>query len=64
MNNTDKNTHPIAVSVNEAARLLSVSRSTMRNLLKEGAIRYRKISANERTLVSVESLHKFMGDIQ
>lgn len=53
-------TRPIAVSINEAARLLDISRPTMRRLLQAGVITSRQLVRGGRVMVSVHSLDQFM----
>ena len=54
---------PITVSIDEAARCLSVDRSTIKRLLKAGEITSSKItdSPSSRRLVHYESLKDFIA---
>jgi excisionase family DNA binding protein len=50
---------PICVSINDAGRLLSVSRSSIYRLIREGALPVRKVRG--RTLIEVKRLRGLNG---
>lgn len=50
---------PICVSVNDAGRLLSVSRSSIYRLIREGALPVKKVRG--RTLIEVKRLRSLNG---
>ena len=54
----DHRTAPLAVSVNEAARLLGVSRATIYRLVRKEKLRLLKVGT--RSLVSMDCLRKFL----
>lgn len=49
---------PLAISIEEAANLSSISRRTLYNLLRDGAIQSRKVG--RRRLVIVRSLRAYL----
>lgn len=51
---------PICVSINEAARLLGVSRSSVYRLIGDGVLPTRKVRS--RTLIWVECLRRLDGE--
>lgn len=53
----------IAVTVPEAARMLGLKdTSVIDRLLQAGDIRGRKVRGSNRRLISVQSLHEYIGD--
>lgn len=52
---------PLLVPVCEAARLLSVSRGTVRNLVRQGELSAKKLSQT-RWLITMESLRQFVEE--
>ena len=53
-------TAPMCVPINEAARLLSIGRTSVYELLKTGELRSRKVG--NRTLVTMASIREFVGE--
>lgn len=52
---------PLAVTVNEAARMLSVSRTTIYELISAERIQARKLGS--RTLIVVASMQRLLEDL-
>ncbi|OZG57825.1 hypothetical protein BTIS_1066 [Bifidobacterium tissieri] len=55
---------PLAVKRHEAARLLSVSVETLDSLIRSGSIRARQQRGSRTILISVQSIHEYLGDIK
>jgi excisionase family DNA binding protein len=55
----ERNYCPIAVSVSEAARLLSIGRTKVYELINDGTLRTVKVG--RRTLVAMASIHALIG---
>jgi len=53
---------PLAINDREAARLLGLSRSTVRSLVKAGKIR--AVRARRRLLIPVAAIHEFLESSQ
>lgn len=54
----------ISVDKREAARLLDVNTRIVDRLIQAGDIRARKPRGSSKTLISVQSLHEYIGDKQ
>ncbi|OXM99915.1 helix-turn-helix domain-containing protein [Bifidobacterium vansinderenii] len=55
---------PLAVKRPEAARLLSVSVETLDSLIRSGSIRARQQRGSRTILISVQSIHEYLGDVK
>ncbi|KDA00949.1 helix-turn-helix domain-containing protein [Hyphomonas oceanitis] len=53
--------HQIATSVNDAAKALSLGRTSIYELIKNGQLETVKLG--RRTLVKVDSLHRLVGSV-
>ena len=57
---SEANNQPLAVSVGEASRLLGISKSTLRSLIKSGTIQAARI--RRRVLLPMRAIEDFLSE--